>query len=274
MTSRSRRRTGRTSCSASTRVAYASRYALMRDVALNLFWAGRFALTMYEKRPMRWADVPRTAHGRLHADHHPVGRRRREDRRRPRRRTTRCRRRGTPQVEDRIFAILFDVFGHRTAARDRAAGDQTHHRRDPVRSRPIWSSASPVTTRTSRSSTTTRSSTATRMCRSSRRCTGGRWCCTTSTRGTVDGTELVEVGRLHADDHVVVLVPRSDQVRSFLRRLRAPDRDVPRPRSGRSPPPAGPVVSAGERAYPLHRHAADRGDLGRCTARSPAPTRT
>ena len=37
---------------------YGSRYELMRDVALNMFWAGRFALTMYEKRPTRWRDVP------------------------------------------------------------------------------------------------------------------------------------------------------------------------------------------------------------------------
>jgi 3-oxoacyl-[acyl-carrier-protein] synthase-3 len=40
--------------------AYASRYTLMRDLALNLFWANRFSITMYDKRPMRWADVPRT----------------------------------------------------------------------------------------------------------------------------------------------------------------------------------------------------------------------
>jgi hypothetical protein len=40
--------------------AYASRYELMRDLALNLFWTNRFALTLYEKRPTRWADVPRT----------------------------------------------------------------------------------------------------------------------------------------------------------------------------------------------------------------------
>ena len=31
----------------------------MRDVALNLFWVNRFAMTMYEKRPTRWRDVPR-----------------------------------------------------------------------------------------------------------------------------------------------------------------------------------------------------------------------
>jgi 3-oxoacyl-[acyl-carrier-protein] synthase-3 len=38
---------------------YSTRYDLMRDVALNLFWANRFAMTMYEKRPTRWRDVPR-----------------------------------------------------------------------------------------------------------------------------------------------------------------------------------------------------------------------
>jgi 3-oxoacyl-[acyl-carrier-protein] synthase III len=39
--------------------AYDSRYTLMRDLALNLFWANRFSITMYDKRPTRWADVPR-----------------------------------------------------------------------------------------------------------------------------------------------------------------------------------------------------------------------
>ena len=38
---------------------YDSRYTLMRDLALNMFWANRFSITMYDKRPTRWADVPR-----------------------------------------------------------------------------------------------------------------------------------------------------------------------------------------------------------------------
>jgi len=38
---------------------YSSRYELLRDIALNLFWANRYAITMYDKRPMRWRDVPR-----------------------------------------------------------------------------------------------------------------------------------------------------------------------------------------------------------------------
>jgi len=39
---------------------YASRYELMRDVALNMFWVNRFIMTMYQQQPMRWRDVPKT----------------------------------------------------------------------------------------------------------------------------------------------------------------------------------------------------------------------
>jgi 3-oxoacyl-(acyl-carrier-protein) synthase III len=38
---------------------YASRYQLIRDLGLHAFWVNRFALTMYDKRPTRWRDVPR-----------------------------------------------------------------------------------------------------------------------------------------------------------------------------------------------------------------------
>src|SRR5437660_7608439 len=40
-------------------LAYTGRYDLLRDLALNLFWVNRYAMTMYEKRPTRWRDVPR-----------------------------------------------------------------------------------------------------------------------------------------------------------------------------------------------------------------------
>ncbi len=39
--------------------AYRSRYELLRDVAMNLVWGNRYAMTMYEKRPTRWRDLPR-----------------------------------------------------------------------------------------------------------------------------------------------------------------------------------------------------------------------
>ena len=91
---------------------YQSKFALMRDMALNLFWANRFKLTMYDVRPTRWADVPRTrddvfvpiltpwedsetkvgavlsAYPNLPAQ-------------------------WDAEVEDSIFEVLFDVFGHR-----------------------------------------------------------------------------------------------------------------------------------------------------------------
>ena len=38
---------------------YENRYEVCRDLALGLFWANRYVLTMYEKRPMRWRDLPR-----------------------------------------------------------------------------------------------------------------------------------------------------------------------------------------------------------------------
>ncbi len=39
---------------------YPSRFELLRDLGLNLFWVERYALTMYDKRPTRWRDVPKS----------------------------------------------------------------------------------------------------------------------------------------------------------------------------------------------------------------------
>ena len=39
--------------------AYDSRAPLLRDLAMNLVWGNRYAMTMYEKRPTRWRDLPR-----------------------------------------------------------------------------------------------------------------------------------------------------------------------------------------------------------------------
>jgi 3-oxoacyl-(acyl-carrier-protein) synthase III len=39
--------------------AYAGRYELLRELALDLFWVNRYGITMYDKRPTRWRDVPR-----------------------------------------------------------------------------------------------------------------------------------------------------------------------------------------------------------------------
>jgi 3-oxoacyl-[acyl-carrier-protein] synthase-3 len=39
--------------------AYPSRHELLRDLALNLLWVNRYAITMYVKQPTRWRDAPR-----------------------------------------------------------------------------------------------------------------------------------------------------------------------------------------------------------------------
>jgi 3-oxoacyl-[acyl-carrier-protein] synthase-3 len=91
---------------------YDTRYDLIRDVALNLVWVNRYAMTMYEKRPARWRDVPRrrddvflpvltpwedgerkvAAVGGAY-EALPAG--------------------DDPDAEDGIFRMLFDVFAHR-----------------------------------------------------------------------------------------------------------------------------------------------------------------
>src|SRR4051812_5495624 len=92
--------------------AYRQRYDLMRDVALNLVWVNRYAITMYVKRPMRWRDVPRrrddvflptltpwedgarkvAAVGAAYDALDPGP---------------------DPEAEERIFRMLFDVFANR-----------------------------------------------------------------------------------------------------------------------------------------------------------------
>jgi 3-oxoacyl-[acyl-carrier-protein] synthase-3 len=39
--------------------SYQSRYELLRDLGLHLFWVNRYAITMYEKRPVAWRHVPK-----------------------------------------------------------------------------------------------------------------------------------------------------------------------------------------------------------------------
>ncbi|MGA4691696.1 ketoacyl-ACP synthase III [Rhodococcus sp. AB351] len=91
---------------------YGSKFEIMRDMALNVFWADRFTLMMFERRVTRWGDVPRNrddvymprltpwpeAEERLGAVEQAY--------------------RGLPRAwdsaaEDRIFDRLFAVFGSR-----------------------------------------------------------------------------------------------------------------------------------------------------------------
>jgi 3-oxoacyl-[acyl-carrier-protein] synthase-3 len=91
--------------------AYKNRYELLRDLALHLFWVNRYAMTMYDKRPLHWRDVPR------HRDDVflPVFTPRDPG---PLVRAVEAGYRALPpawdeSTEDKVFRGLFDVFRHR-----------------------------------------------------------------------------------------------------------------------------------------------------------------
>jgi 3-oxoacyl-[acyl-carrier-protein] synthase III len=92
--------------------AYSTRYELLRDLALNLFWANRYAITMYDKRPTRWRDVPRHRDDVFLPVLTPW-----QDGDRKVAAVEAAYRTLPPTwdalVEDKIFAILFDVFGNK-----------------------------------------------------------------------------------------------------------------------------------------------------------------
>jgi 3-oxoacyl-[acyl-carrier-protein] synthase-3 len=91
---------------------YSTRFELMRDLALNLFWTNRFAMTMYEKRPTRWRDVPRHRDDVFLPVLTPW-----EDAERKvaavQETYATLPERWDRDAEDRIFGVLFDVLRHR-----------------------------------------------------------------------------------------------------------------------------------------------------------------
>ena len=95
----------------------------MRDVALNLCWVNRYAMTMYEKRPTRWRDVPRSRDDVFLPVLTPW-----EDGERKVAAVDaayqRCRPRWDAGTEDRIFADAVRRLLPPPPPRDRAAADQ------------------------------------------------------------------------------------------------------------------------------------------------------
>jgi 3-oxoacyl-[acyl-carrier-protein] synthase-3 len=199
--------------------AYPSRYELMRDLALNLFWTNRFSMTLYEKRPTRWADVPRNrtdvflpvltpwedgdrkvaAVKGAYASLPPTWDR---------------------EVEDRIFGILFDVFGHRK-----------HHATDLPTIKPtvaeILSDPTNLTFRLPSYDPDFPVYGFGDIVDCAEEVPElealNRWAMTLHNQYPWDRSqaELVEVGQLRDDDYVVVMHPRDNAVRHFLRRLEA-----------------------------------------------------
>jgi 3-oxoacyl-(acyl-carrier-protein) synthase III len=199
--------------------AYSSRYELMRDVALNLFWTNRFAMTLYEKRPTRWADVPRTRPDVFLPIVTPW-----DDGERKIAAVQSAYETLPPtwdrEVEDRIFGTLFDVFGHRR-----------HHATDLPTIKPtvaeMLSDPTNLTFRLRSYDPDFPVYDFTEMLD----CTEevpelealSRWAMVLHNQYPWDRSqaELVEVGQLRDDDFVVVLHPRDQEVRHFLRRIEA-----------------------------------------------------
>ena len=223
--------------------AYSSRYELMRDMALNLFWTNRFSMTLYEKRPTRWSDVPRTR-----ADVFlpivtpwPDGDRKVA--------AVRGAYESLPptwdgNVEDRIFGILFDVFGHRK-----------HHASDLPTIKPtvaqILADPTSLTFRLPSYDADFPVYDFSDVIDCAEDVAElealHRWAMVLHNQYPWDRStaELVEVGQLRDDDYVVVMHPRDQEVRHFLRRLTAGGVPAPTTSTKSAPQAVQPV-----RPYP------------------------
>jgi 3-oxoacyl-[acyl-carrier-protein] synthase-3 len=217
---------------------YESRYALMRDLALNLFWANRFAMTMYDKRPTRWADVPRTRTDVFLPVLEPW-----EDG------DTKIAavRSAYPTlpaqwdgaVEDRIFEILFDVFGNRrnhatTLPAIKPTVAQFLETPDNLTFRlPDYDPDYPVYGYTDILDCDEEVPELEALL---------RWAMVLHNQYPWDRSqvELVRAGQLADDDYVVTFHPRDAEVRAFLRRLDAGVRSRPAAAARDPRPPVRP----------------------------------
>ena len=158
------------------------KFELMRDMALNLFWANRFKITMYDVRPTRWADVPRSRDDIFVPIQTPW-----QDR------ETKASAvfdaypslpaQWDAEVEDTIFEVLFDVFGHRRNHATKLSAVVPDGCRVAVRPGNQTLRLNRYDPDFRRVQLRTRSSTATRTLPSWRHCAAGRWSCTISIRG-------------------------------------------------------------------------------------------
>ena len=217
---------------------YSSRYELMRDLALNLFWTNRFSMTLYEKRPTRWADVPRTRSDVFLPIVTPW-----EDGDRKVAAVKGAYAALPPtwdrEVEDSIFGVLFDVFGHRK-----------HHATELPTIKPtvaeILSDPTNLTFRLPSFDADFPLYDFTDIVDCAEEVPElealHRWAMVLHNQYPWDRSqaELVQVGQLHDDDYVVVLHPRDQEVRHFLRRLDAAGVSAPGPQATKVTQPVRP----------------------------------
>ncbi len=226
--------------------AHTGRYDLLRDLALNLFWVNRYAMTMYEKRPTRWRDVPKTRDdvflpvfkgwegtelaAAIEAGYRAL----------------------SPSfdegTEDKISRILLDVFRHKKGAGAElppikpTVGEilsnpknLTYHllAYNPDYPGYGWDDIIEYTHRVPEVEALMRQAMVLHN--------QYRW--------DRAKTRVIEVGKLHDDDFVVVFQPRSTEVLQFIRRVKGGHRVRPRrPAPLESRPPARPFAPIDVRA--------------------------
>jgi 3-oxoacyl-(acyl-carrier-protein) synthase III len=217
---------------------YRSRYELLRDLALDLFWVNRYALTMYVKRPTRWRDVPRRRDDVFLPVYKPWDALELSA-------AIEAGYRMLPAswdlgTEDKVFSILLDVFRHKKGAGaelpaikptvPEILGDPrnlTYHLLDYDADYPGYGHDDiiecahevPELEALLRQAMILHNQ--------------YRW--------DRAKTRATEVGKLHDDDFVVVFHPRNDDVLQFIRRVKRGQRVRPRkPVPAPSRPPVAP----------------------------------
>ena len=197
---------------------YANRYDLLRDLGLHLFWMNRYVITMYEKRPTRWRDVPRRRDDLFLPALTPW-----EDGERKVAAVESCYRQlpaaWSPEVEHELFRMLFDVFRHKrhhatdlpaikpTVAEAVATGSQLVYRLGSYEpDYPRFSLGEILDCHESVPELEALR----------------RWTMTLHNQYPWDrsDTRLTPVGALKGDDVVVVYQPRNGDVMDFIRRVK------------------------------------------------------
>ena len=233
--------------------AYETRYDLMRDLALNLFWANRFSITMYDKRPTRWADVPRSRSDVFLPVLEPweegeakVTSVQQAYPQLPARWDESC--------ENRIFEVLFDVFANRKhhattlpAIKPTVAefleqpGNLTFRLSNYDPDFPVYDYSDILDVDEDVPELEALH----------------RWSMVLHNQYPWDRSqvELAEAGQLADDDYVVAFHPRDKEVRAFLRRLRegAPSRRAASAREPRPPVRPFPAIDVRQRFSVLPR---------------------
>ena len=211
-----------TSADIATRAAsgiYATRYALIRDLGLYLFWMNRNAMAMYEKRPTRWRDVPRNREDVFLPALTPWVKPEStimaiEDRYRG------LPAAWSPEVEDDLFVMLFDIFRHKR-----------HHARDMPPIKPTVAEALAEGSQLAMSLTSYDPDYPRFSLDEIIDCHEEvpelealrRWAMTLHNQFPWDRskTRLTPVSELTDDDIVVVFHPRSHEVMDFIRRVKS-----------------------------------------------------